>query len=108
MRDLERIRICFIAGTLGQGGAERQLFYTLKALRQRGTDVSLLSLSSGEHWEQPIRDLGINIKWVGKVGSRAWRLGRIVSALRMKPPHIIQSQHFYANLYAVAAARVLG
>lgn len=107
MRDLSQLEVCFIAGTLGQGGAERQLFYILKVLRQCGTRVRVLSLTRGEYWEQRIRDLGIQVKWVGQPESKFARLCRVVSALREQPPHIFQSQHFYTNLYAVAAARAL-
>ena len=36
MRTLSDLKVCYLAGTLGQGGAERQLFYALRALRQSG------------------------------------------------------------------------
>lgn len=108
MPDLASLKICFIAGTLGQGGAERQLFYILKALRESGSDVRLLSLSRGEYWEQPLRELGIPVTWVGQHESKFSRLCRILFALRKQPPDIFQSQHFYTNPYVVAGARALG
>lgn len=106
--NLSGLKVCFIAGTLGQGGAERQLFYMLKVLRQRGAIVRLLSLSQGEFWEEPIRQLGVSVIWVGQSESKTARLQRIVHELRQDKPEIIQSQHFYTNLYATAAARLLG
>ncbi|HEY8187117.1 MAG TPA: glycosyltransferase family 4 protein [Pyrinomonadaceae bacterium] len=108
MLKLENLKICFIAGTLGQGGAERQLYYILRALRQSGASLRVLSLTRGEFWEQKIRELGIQVTCVGQRGSRLLRLSRIVAALREQPPDVLQSQHFYTNLYAVAAARALG
>jgi glycosyltransferase involved in cell wall biosynthesis len=105
---LAALDICFIAGTLGQGGAERQLFYILKTLRECGTRLRLLTLTRGEYWEEPILSLGVPIIWVGQTGGRLWRARKIISELRGDPPDIIQSQHFYTNLYAVAAARFLG
>jgi len=108
MTDLTNLDICFIAGTLGQGGAERQLYYILKALKQSGARVRLLCLTQGEFWEKGILELGIEIVWVGQHGGKAGRLARIISALRQNRPHVLQSQHFYTNLYAVAAARLLG
>src|SRR6185503_21148823 len=61
----------------------------------------------GEVWEERIAKLGIPVIWVGQQRSRLARLMRIVRELRANPPDIIQSQHFYTNLYAVAASRLL-
>lgn len=100
--------VCFIAGTLGQGGAERQLFYTLKSLQQSGVRLRVLSLTRGEYWEKRIRDLGITVSWVGQHGSKLMRLASIMKTLRRFPPQVLQSQHVFTNLYAVATARALG
>lgn len=106
--DLSTVRLCFIAGTLGQGGAERQLFYTLKALRALGARPHVLCLTQGEFWEEQIAALGVPVTWIGQNRARAQRLLQIIKTLRRSPPDVIQSQHFYTNLYAVAAARALG
>jgi glycosyltransferase involved in cell wall biosynthesis len=106
-RDVCGLRICFVAGTLGQGGAERQLYYIVSALAEMGTDVRVLSLTRGEFWERNIRDRGVRVEWVGEPRSRLGRIGAIVRAARAQKADIIQSQHFYTNLYAVGAARVL-
>lgn len=110
--DLTRLNICFIAGTLGQGGAERQLYYLLKSLRSVGAAPRLLSLTQGEFWEAPIRELGVPVTFVGQAESRLTRLNRIIAELRTlkrasKQSFILQSQHFYTNIYAAAAARAL-
>lgn len=108
MNDLGGLDLCFIAGTLGPGGAERQLYYILKALQSEDARLRLLSLTRNEFWEAPIAALGIPITWIGANGSPIARLRRIVSELRRDPPDIVQSQHFYTNLYAAAAARLIG
>lgn len=108
MRDLAGLDLCFLAGTLGPGGAERQLYYLLKTLRAAGARLRLLSLTRGEFWEAPIAALGIPVLWIGAEAAPPARLWRIVAALRRDPPAILQSQHFYTNLYAAAAARLLG
>ncbi|MEO8097271.1 MAG: glycosyltransferase family 4 protein [Acidobacteriota bacterium] len=100
-------RVCFIAGTLGQGGAERQLFYMLMALKNLGSQVELLTLTSGEFWEKEIRSLGIPIRWVGRHKSRLRRLFEITAAVRRWAPELIQSQHAYTNPYATATGRIL-
>jgi glycosyltransferase involved in cell wall biosynthesis len=106
--DLARLRLCFVAGTLGRGGAERQLFYIVKTLREYGTEVRVLSLTRGEFWETRLRELGVIVTWVGQSSSRVARLIRILSELRRHPADVVQSQHFHTNLYAVLAARALG
>jgi glycosyltransferase involved in cell wall biosynthesis len=106
MFDLSQLSISFLAGTLGQGGAERQLFYTLKALKQGGAKLRLFCLTRGEFWEGPLLDLGIPITWIGRHQSRLARLAQLMIELRRNMPVIIQSQHFYTNIYAAMAARV--
>jgi glycosyltransferase involved in cell wall biosynthesis len=105
MRNLADLRICFLAGTLGQGGAERQLYYILRSLRDSGSDVTLLTLTQGEHWETAIAELGVPIRYVGGAPSRFARCRAITREVKALKPDIVHSQHFYTNLYAVAAAR---
>lgn len=105
---LRGLRVCFIAGTLGQGGAERQLFYMLQALQAAGACVKVLSISKGEFWESPIRGLGIEVAYVGGSPSRLKRLIQIGREVRRFKPHIVHAQHFYVNLYASIAARLSG
>jgi glycosyltransferase involved in cell wall biosynthesis len=106
--DLSHLNICFLAGTLGQGGAERQLFFILRALRQSGAAPRLLCLAQNEFWEDRIRKLGVPITFVGQAGSKLMRLFRIMRELRRHPPQIFQSQHFYTSAYVGVAARLLG
>jgi glycosyltransferase involved in cell wall biosynthesis len=80
----------------------------LRALSERGADARVLSLTQGELWEARIRALGVPVVWVGQQHSRLVRTLRIIRELRRWRPDVLQSQHFYTNLYAVAAARALG
>lgn len=107
MEQLPDSRIVFLAGTLGAGGAERQLFYILSSLKCMGCDVILISLNQGEYWEKPIRDLNIPIYWVGKSENRFLRLFSLISLVNSLRPILIQSQHFYTNLYSAIAGRLL-
>ncbi len=108
MRDLSTLKIAILAGTLGQGGAERQLFYIAKTLREGGADLRLLTLSRGEFWEAKLESLGIPVTWVGQPASKAGRLRRIVSELSRHSRDVVQSQHFYTNLYSAVAGRLSG
>lgn len=108
MRDLAKLKVCLVAGTLGQGGAERQLYYILRALVELGAVPRVLCLTRGEFWEDRIKALGVPIIWVGQSQSRFRRLWRIISELRRNRPDVLQSQHFYTNIYVGVAARLLG
>lgn len=107
MTNLSELKVSLLAGTLGQGGAERQLFYIVRALRQLGVQVRVLSLTSSEFWAARIGQLQVPVTWVGRSGSRWGRLASIVAELRQNPAHLVQSQHFFANAYALLAARIL-
>ena len=108
MVDLAGLRIAFLAGTLGQGGAERQLYYMLATLREAGACPRVLSLTQGEYWQPRIESIGVPVHWVGQTASGLARLTRIVQELKRNPASIFQSQHFFANGYVVAASRLLG
>lgn len=107
MHNLSTLKLCFLAGTLGQGGAEHQLFYMLQALGQAGASSRLLSMTRGEFWEKRIESLGVSVMCVGDTTSRWKRLLRIIKELRRDRPDILQSQHFFTNAYVGVAARCL-
>ena len=108
MPDQKDLKVCFLAGTLGRGGAERQLIYMLRALQNAGVSTRVLCLTRGEALEEEIRAMGIEVKWVGASRWRPIRLCRIIQELRRRPADIVQSAHFYTNIYAAVAGRLLG
>lgn len=97
-------RIAFVAGTLGQGGAEKQLVYMARALRDAGADVRVYCLTRGEYYERALADLGPAPEWVGRYAAPPLRTLALVGALRRFRPDIVQSAHFYTNLYVAMAA----
>lgn len=104
----ERLNVGFLAGTLGRGGAERQLVYMLRALGRAGVATRVLCLTQGEPFENEIRSLGVPIDWIGRSGSRPIRLLNLIKSLRRHPVDILQSAHFYTNLYVAVAGRMSG
>src|SRR2546423_1627808 len=106
MSGLSRLKLCFLAGTLEHGGAERQLFYILQALCQAGATPRLLSMDQGEFWEQKIRALGVAVTCIGERGSRPVRLFRLLKEMRNERPDVLQSQHFFTNAYVGLSARL--
>lgn len=103
---LAGLRVCFLAGTLGQGGAERQLFYIIKALVESGAKVDLLCLTQGEFWESQIQQLGVRCHYVGQHPSRLARLWAVARAVKRLQPQVLQAQHFYTNIYCGFAGRL--
>ncbi len=109
MFDPAKSKICFLAGTLGRGGAERQLVYMLRSLKGAGVKTRVLCLTNGESYEKEIRDLGIKVESVSNArGSRPLKLAKILRSLRREPADVLQSVHFYTNLYVAAAGRLTG
>lgn len=93
-------KITFLAGTLGTGGAERQLFYLISNLRKEGYSVSVICLTQNEFWEKSIMDLGVDIHFVGSSSNRLKRLYYVYRAAKRIKPNLLYSFHFYTNAYA--------
>ncbi len=108
MINLAQVKVCFLAGTLEQGGAERQLFHILNALLHNGSKPRVLYLRENEFWEGRLRDMGVRVTRAGRAKSKLGRLLHILAQLRRDPPLIFQSQHFYTNAYAGVAGRLMG
>ncbi|RMH72110.1 MAG: hypothetical protein D6675_05105, partial [Gemmatimonadetes bacterium] len=83
------LSICFIAGTLGQGGAERQLYYILKTLKNTGAEPYVVCLTQGEYWEDKIKELGIDVFYFGKPSSRIGRILELLRIIKNRKPDII-------------------
>ncbi len=101
------MKICFLVGTLARGGAEKQLVMMLRALRQTGIETKVLCLTQGESYQTEIEDLGVEIEWVGTAQNQVLRLWKIIKSLREARADIVQSSHFYTNLYAAIAGKIL-
>lgn len=101
------MKACFIVGTLARGGAEKQLVFMLRALENEGVRPHVLCLTRDEAFEKEIKGLGVEVEWVGSMQSRFLRLAKIVRRIREISPDILQSSHFYTNIYTGAAGRIL-
>ena len=101
-------RVALVAGTLAQGGAEKQLLYLVRALRTMEAEVVVCSLTRGEYHEPALRELGVEPRWIGRYANPAARTVALAAALRDFGPHIMQSAHFYTNLYVSLVAPLYG
>jgi len=98
------VRVALLAGGLSQGGAEKQLVYMAGALLRSGAEVRVYCLTRGDHYERALRSLGIPPVWIGRFGNPAARVAGLAAALRDFGPHILQSAHFFSNLYVCLVA----
>src|SRR5437660_1288050 len=108
MSVLLKLKVCYVAGTLGQGGAERQLLYAIQAMRQSGATTRILCFEHGGFWEEPLKQAGAAVTWLGPHRSKFKRLVRIVKELKRDPPDILEARHFYTNAYASLGGLLLG
>lgn len=102
-----KLRVALLAGTLGQGGAEKQLVYMVQALSKAGVEVRVYSLTRGEFYEKVLQTIGFSPVWVGQYGNFLARLSTLTKLLWQFQPHIVQSAHVFANLYVGLAGRIL-
>jgi glycosyltransferase involved in cell wall biosynthesis len=101
------LKVALVVGTLGQGGAEKQLVYIARALHESGIKVGIYSLTRGEHHEKTLQAAGLPVVWIGQSGNPLLRLARLVREMIKFEPDVIQSTHTFANIYAALAGRIL-
>jgi glycosyltransferase involved in cell wall biosynthesis len=94
------MKVLFIAGTLGQGGAENQLFLLAKSLKCNNTDVAIISLTKGEYWEELLISNGIKVINLELNLNRMMKLVQIIKITKVEKPDIIYSFHFFTSIYA--------
>jgi glycosyltransferase involved in cell wall biosynthesis len=102
------LKVAFVVGNLGLGGAEKQLVYMARALRQLGVQICIYCLTKGEYYESILREIDLNPFWIGKLQNPLLRLLTLALELRSFRPHIIQSAHFYTNLYTALVSPLYG
>lgn len=103
-------RILFITGQLGIGGAEKQLFLLATNLRQRGWNVSVITLNgnAGDYWEVPFAESGLQLEIIATGTSKLYRILAIKALLEKYKPAIVHSWTMSANPYATVSGRLAG
>jgi len=99
------IKICYIIGQLGIGGAERQLYELVKSINRERFDPVVISLSQGGYWGNQIEKLKIQVIELRRRKSFEFtRLFELINILRVLSPHIVHTYMFTANSYGRVAA----
>ena len=105
--DSEPLRVALVAGSLTNGGAEKQLVYIAKALAEAGVEVQVYCVTRGEFHQTSLAAMGLEPIWFGQRRNPLLRIGTLVRQLRAFRPHVIHSTHFFANIYAAIAGSLL-
>lgn len=101
---MSALRVAFVAGTLGRGGAERQLLHMVAALTEAGVEARVYSMTRGDLHEASLEQVGVKPVWVGQSSLPAVRTVALTAALIPFRPHVVQASHFFVNLYVTASA----
>jgi glycosyltransferase involved in cell wall biosynthesis len=104
----EPLRVALVAGTLGQGGAEKQLTYMARGLHDMDVDCRVYAITRDEFYAGVLARHGIPPVWLGPRAQPLHRLGVLIRLLRQFRPHVVQAGHFFVNLYVTLAARACG
>jgi len=99
-------KIMFVAGTLGVGGAERQLLYMLRALISRGHEPEVISLEGGVFVER-IAQLGVPVTVLARTRGPIGRLVQITRHVRESRPDVLQAAHNWVSAYVAVIGRIL-
>lgn len=100
-----RNRIAYVIGELGKGGAEYQLHELLRLLDRDRFAARVFVLSTGGHWAEPIRALGVPVEEFARAGSfDLGRLRRLRGALRAFAPDVLHTVLWTGNCYGRLAA----
>jgi glycosyltransferase involved in cell wall biosynthesis len=105
-RSDKKLRLAFLAGTLAQGGAEKQMAYMVEALHRFGAKVQVFTLVPNGFYDSWLRSRGISPQCVGYFSNPAIRVAAFAQLLGKYRPHLIQAGHTYMNAYAAILGRM--
>lgn len=99
----QHIKLLFIAGTLGRGGAEKQLISLFEHANKAEIDIKLLSISRthDEYWHHYLKERPeLDYEFLDENHGHLTRLRRIWRAIRQFKPDVIWGWTLFAGLYA--------
>lgn len=104
------MKICYITGQLGVGGAEKQLALLAAELVRRRHSVQVVNFHGerGDFWERPLAESGVNVVAFPAGTSRLARLRMLWRLLSEWEAQVVHSWTFSANPYASLAGRAAG
>ncbi len=103
------VRVAYVIGELGKGGAEYQLHELLRHLDRTRFAPHVFVLATEGYWAGPIRALDVPLVELPRRRSAdPRRLGRLRAGIRAFAPHVLHTVLWSANVYGRLAAAGLG
>ncbi len=98
------IRLLIVAGQLGLGGAEQQLFLMLREVPRAVFEPFVVSFGrdEAEHWRRPIESLGIQLYRWGEM-TRSSRIAALISLVAKQRIDVVHAWDFFTGPYASVA-----
>lgn len=100
--------LAYIAGQLGMGGAEQQLYYLLSGLDRSRFRPIVISLgpSPHEYWERSIVELDVPVRHIPRRGGPILRARDIATILALEKIQMVHGWVFHTNGYSAVAGRL--
>jgi len=103
------LNLLYVITDLALGGVPLHLHRLVKAMRERGHEVRVISLAPDGPVGRTLRDDGVEVLTCDGGGGWDFRvIGRLARIIRATQPDIIHAMLFHANLAAKWAARRVG
>jgi glycosyltransferase involved in cell wall biosynthesis len=99
------IKIYYVIGQLGKGGAERQLYELVKGISREKFEPVVISLNRGGFWKKEIQKLNIKVIELQRRKNYEFaRLFKLIKIFKTEKPDIVHTYMFAANSYGRIAA----
>jgi glycosyltransferase involved in cell wall biosynthesis len=103
-------RILYVVGSLGRGGAERQLFYLISEMDRSRCRPAVMTVDGSETdaYVPALRELGVPVAFAPAGVGKAGKFRAVTQFARQLGVEIIHSYSFYCNALAGLAAKLNG
>lgn len=94
-------RLAYVVGEMGNGGQERQLLYLLQQLSPVKKDVTVIvwHYRDDEYHAESFKALGLDLVTIDKEKSLLKRILQLRQIIKTKQPILLHSYTFYLNFY---------
>jgi glycosyltransferase involved in cell wall biosynthesis len=93
-------KVLHLIGQMERGGAERQLLYLTRALKDCGWEQAVVTLNPGDAWDHELTSNGIPLFGVPRQRNKLLRLCRLAKIIAGERPAVIHSWSHHTSVYA--------
>ena len=94
------IKILHLIGQMERGGAERQLLYLTRVLRDRGWRQVVITFNPGDAWDERLVAIGVPVFGIPRHAIKPWRLWQLIQIVWRENADLIHSWSNHTNIYA--------